>query len=77
MSIDDCAFCIGNKQASDCEVTQEFMLNCIKKTREYGNDMSESLRTLSETGTEKCKPTLKVSVKIDEVEKRPKNGNTN
>ena len=53
MSIEDCAFCIGNKQASDYEVTQEFTLNCIKKTYECGNDTSESLRTLSKTDTEK------------------------
>ena len=63
-------FCIGNKQASDYEVTQELTLNYIKKTYEHGNYMSESLRTLGETDTEKWKPTLKVGVKTDEVEKK-------
>ena len=39
MSIEDYVFYIGNKQASDYEVTQEFILNYIKKTYEYGNDL--------------------------------------
>ena len=46
------------------------MLNCIKKTHEHANDVSKSLRTLSETDTEKWKPTMKVMVKTDEVEKK-------
>ena len=48
-----CAFHIGNKQASDHEVTQEFMLNCTKKTHECGNGMSESLRTMNKMDTGK------------------------
>ena len=52
-SIEDYIFYIGNKQASNCKVIQELILNHIKKTCEYGNDISESLRTLSETNTQK------------------------
>ena len=71
-STEDCVFCIGNKQASHCEVTQEFILNHIKKTREYGNDISKSLRTLSKTDTEKWKPKLKISIKTNKAEKKTK-----
>ena len=40
-NLQDCAFYIGTKQASDFEVTLEFILNHIKKTYEYGNDASQ------------------------------------
>ena len=46
------------------------MPNHLKKTRERGNDTSESLETLNETDTGKCKHTLKVSVKTNETEKK-------
>ena len=46
------------------------MLNHIKKTHDYGNDTSESLRTLNEIGTDKWLPTLKVNVKTEEVAKK-------
>ena len=41
-NLEDYAFYIGTKQASDYEVTVEFILNHIKKTYEYGNDTSKS-----------------------------------
>ena len=72
-SSEDHAFCTGIKQASDCEVTLEFVLNHIKKTCECGNDTSESLRKLDKVDTNAWKPTLKASTKADPAEKAAEN----
>ena len=69
-STEDCAFCIGSKQASDCEVTQELILNHTKKKCDYGNGVNESLRTLVKKDAGTWLPTLKVNVKTVEVEKK-------
>ena len=61
-TIEDYYFYVGsNKQASDFEITSEFVINHIKKTFERGNDVSESLRLLQKMDTETWKPVLMVS----------------
>ena len=46
-SVEDYFFYVGsNKQATDYELTSEFVLNHIKKTFDQGNDIAEALRTL-------------------------------
>ena len=45
-SIEDSIFYIGNnKQATDFDTNFEFIVNYIKKTYVYGNDIAETLRT--------------------------------
>ena len=69
--IEDYVFYIGsNKQASDFETTREYILNHIKRTYEYGRDISETLRTQVKINTETWKPTLKISAKTDQAEKK-------
>ena len=42
----------------------------VKKARNYGNSMSESLRTMSKIDAGKWSPNLKVSIKTEEVAKK-------
>ena len=70
LSLEDCVFHTGNKQASDCEVALEFMLNHMKKSCEHGNDTIESLRKLTKADTSALKLTLKDSCKTDADEKK-------
>ena len=59
---DDYIFYIGTiKQASDYELSVEFIINYIKRTFTRGNDISESLRTLTEFNTKQWRPTLQIS----------------
>ena len=52
--INDYQFYIGtNKQASEYETASEFVINYIKWTFDQGNDIAETLRTLSIQETEK------------------------
>jgi hypothetical protein len=56
-------FYVGSsKQASDYEITAEFVVNHIKKTFDRGNDIAEAIRTLVKTDTSLWKPTLQVSI---------------
>ena len=65
-TIEDYAFYIGsNKQASDYEVTVEFILNHIKMTHQDGNDIAESLKKETKTNTDAWSPTLKFSTSSD------------
>ena len=65
--IDDYNFYIGaSKQALDNEVTSEFIIDYIKRTFQRGNDIAESLRTLSLYDTDKWKPNLTASKAEDE-----------
>ena len=69
--IEDYVFYIGsNKQASDFETTREYILNHIKRTYEYGRDISETLRTQAKINTDTWKPKLKISAKTDQAEKK-------
>ncbi len=65
-TVEDYFFYVGSsKQASDYEITNEFVVNHIKKTFDRGNDVSEALRTLVRPDTDAWKPTLKMSVDSD------------
>jgi hypothetical protein len=55
----------SSKQASDYEITAEFVGNHIKKTFDRGNDIAEALRTLVKDNTSLWKTTLLVSTKTD------------
>ena len=51
--LEDYFFYVGStKQASDYEVTANFVINHIKKTYDYGFDISEALRNLKEPDTD-------------------------
>ena len=46
-SSEDYIFHVGShKQVADFETTNEYVINHIKKTYSYGNDISKSLRIL-------------------------------
>jgi hypothetical protein len=65
-TVEDYHFYIGSsKQASDYEITAEFVVNHIKKTFDRGNNISEALRTLVKPDTDAWKSTLKMSVDAD------------
>ena len=53
-SIENYVFHIGScKQVADFKIINEFFIICIKKTCIYENNISESLRSLTITDTEK------------------------
>ena len=65
-TVEDYFFYVGSsKQASDYEITAEFVVNHIKKTFDRGNDIAEALRTLVKADTNVWKPTLKISTETD------------
>jgi hypothetical protein len=65
-TVEDYFFYVGSsKQASDYEITAEFVVNHIKKTFDRGNDIAEAIRTLVKTDTSLWKPTLLVSTDSD------------
>ena len=51
-------------------MTVEHVLNHVKKTHEYGNDASESLRKLEKVKTSAWEPTLEGSTKTDPDQKK-------
>ena len=60
--IADYEFNIGtNKQAAEYEIASEFIINYIKRTFEMGNDIAETLRTLTVQDTDEWMPKLKAS----------------
>ena len=62
-TIDDYMFYVGTtKQASDYELSAEFIINYIKRTFMQGNDISESLRTLTDFNKRQWRPTLQISM---------------
>jgi hypothetical protein len=66
-TVEDYFFYVGSsKQASDYEITNEFVVNHIKKTFDRGNDVAEALRTLVKADTDVWKPTLKTSTSDEE-----------
>ena len=70
-TLEDYYFYVGSsKQASDYEVTEEFVINHIKKTFDRGLDISEALRNLQKPDTNSWKPTLQFSTKAGEAEKK-------
>jgi hypothetical protein len=46
-------------QFSDFEITTEFVVNCIKKIFEYGNDIGSALKELRPINTEKWRVSMK------------------
>ena len=53
-SIEDYIFHIeSHKQIADFKIINKFIINCIKKTCTYRNNIFESLRSLIITDTEK------------------------
>ena len=69
-TLEDHYFYVGStKQASDYETTANFVINHIKKTYDYGYDISEALRNLKEPDTSLWKTKLQASKSIDPDEK--------
>ena len=72
--IKDYQFYIGtNKQAAEFEIAAEFIINYIKRTFERGNDIAETLRTLTKQDTHEWMPKLKMSKAEDEETRRTEN----
>ena len=73
-TIEDYFFYVGSsKQASDYEITAEFVINHIKMTFDRGNDIAESLKEESSCDTDAWKPALKTSNKSNADEKAREN----
>ena len=69
-TVEEYFFYVGSsKQASDYEITAEFVVNHVKKTFDRGNDISEALRTLVIANTSAWKPKLNVSRETDAIAK--------
>ena len=72
--IEDYLFYVGtSKQASDFEISSKFIINYIKQTFERGNDIAESLRTLSIQDTDEWKPKLEDSKETDKKKRDNEN----
>jgi hypothetical protein len=70
-NVEDYVYYVGsNKQASDFETTNEFMINYIKRTYTRGNDIAEALINLEEPVMKDWKPTLKTSNNKNQDEKK-------
>ena len=68
-TLEDYWFYVGsNKQASDCDATQEFIANHIKRTCARGNDIAKALRKLEAPDTDTWKLSLNVSTSADIAE---------
>ena len=66
--IEDYHYYLGSAtQFSDFEVTTEFVVNHIKKTFEYGNDIGSALKELKPIDTEKWRVSMKFSDSTDAV----------
>ena len=60
--VTDYVYYLGSsKQASDYEITTEFLINHIKKTYEYGNDIGSALEDIKPIDTTSWKPKMQVS----------------
>ena len=65
-TIEDYYFYVGSsRQASDFEITSEYIINHIKMTFERGNDIAESLNLLQLMDTKKWRPELKGTTEDD------------
>ena len=68
-NITDYVYYVGSaKQASDYEITTEYIINYIKKTYDYGIDIGKALESLTETSFDSMKPALRSSSKTDAKE---------
>ena len=62
-TINDYIYHVGSAtQASDYESTTEFLINHIKKTYEYGSDISTALKTLTPWNEVPLRPRLRVCI---------------
>ena len=69
-SLADYNYYVGSaKQASDYEITTEFLINHIKKTFEFGSDIAAELKELKPLDTSKWKPSMQVSLSSDDETK--------
>ena len=70
----DYVYYLGSaKQASDYETTTEYLINHVKKTFEYGNDIGTALMDLKEPDSDLWKPNMQVSVATDDDTKAAEN----
>jgi hypothetical protein len=68
--VTDLTYHLGSaKQASDYETVTEFLINYIKKTYDYGNDIGSSLEALEPVDASSWKPKMQVSSKTEASEK--------
>eukprot|EP00957_Ditylum_brightwellii_P091149 6939860-Ditylum_brightwellii.AAC.1 len=66
-TLEDYIFYVGTSmQASDYEMTAQFLINYVKKTFDRGNDVAETLHNLVKFETDDWKPKIKVSTEPDE-----------
>ena len=73
-SINDYNYYLGSAtQASDYESTTEFIINFIKKTFDYGNDIGTSLKDLCPVDKEKWRVMMKFSSASDTSQKEQEN----
>ena len=67
-TITDYNYYVGSaQQASDYEITTEFIINHIKKTYDQGNDIGMALKDLIPMDENKNKPDLKTSTLEDTI----------
>ncbi len=65
-SIVDYNYYLGSaEQALDYETTTEYLINYIKKTYNYGNDIGTSLKNLEAVDTDPWRPSMQASVAMD------------
>jgi hypothetical protein len=73
-TISDYVFYLGSaKQAADFETTKEFLINHIKKTLDFSNDIGTALEKLEQFDVNKHKPTLQYSKKTNDDAKAAEN----
>jgi hypothetical protein len=69
-TINDCNYYLGSaKQASDYQVTTEFIINHILTTYEYGEDIRQALEGESEALTDMWAPDLQKCTNTDSAAK--------
>ena len=74
VKLEDHFFYIGsNKQASDYEKTNNFVINHIKRTFEYREDLAKALEEKEYANTDAWEPTLKASTNSDSSVKEREN----
>jgi hypothetical protein len=65
-SIVDYNYYLGSaKQASDYETTTEYLINYIKKTYDYGNDIGTALKNFEAVDINPWRPSMQASVATD------------
>ena len=69
-TLEDYYFYVGSsKQASDYEVTANFVINHIKKTYDYGKDIGDALKELKVPDVKLWETTLQASKIKDPVDR--------